>query len=108
MTAVVDQVKNEGRVVRFSVNPPSSQDCAEATHGWNLINLVPGLLVKATIKKVESLFSCNGHHLLNHSPYNVICVYFAGDKARIDPELPVLIHWPGGFPAHGARAGFRL
>lgn len=57
VTAVVDQVKNEGRVVRFSVSPPSSQDCAEAAHGWNLTNILPGLLVKATVKKVESLFS---------------------------------------------------
>lgn len=68
VTAVVDQVKNEGRVIRFSVNPPSSQHYAEATHGWNLNNLLPGLLVKATVKKVESPFSCSVHHLLNYSP----------------------------------------
>lgn len=54
VTAVVDQVKNEGRLVRFSVSPPSSQDCAEATQGWNLTNLLPGLLVKATVKKVKN------------------------------------------------------
>lgn len=53
VTAVVDQVKNEGRVVRFSVTPPSSQDCAEAAQGWNLTNILPGLLVKATVKKVR-------------------------------------------------------
>lgn len=55
VTAVVEQVKYEGRVVRFSPNAPSSQDCAEVTHGWNLTNLLPGLLVKATVKKVNRL-----------------------------------------------------
>lgn len=53
----VEEVKNEGRVVRFSDSPPTvSQACAESTHGWNLTNLLPGLLVKATIKKVEATF----------------------------------------------------
>lgn len=51
----VEEVKNEGRVVRFSVSPVG-QACAETTQGWNLTNLLPGLLVKATIKKVEATF----------------------------------------------------
>lgn len=56
VTSLVEDVKNEGRVVRFSVTPPTSQACAEPTQGWNLTNLLPGLLVKATIKKVETSF----------------------------------------------------
>lgn len=54
VTAQVEEVKNEGRVVRLS---DSCQACAESTQGWNLTNLLPGLLVKATIKKVEATFS---------------------------------------------------
>lgn len=57
VTSQVDEVKNEGRVVRLSCSPPTiSQACAESTQGWNLTNLLPGLLVKATIKKVEAAF----------------------------------------------------
>lgn len=54
VTSQVEEVKNEGRVVRLS---GSCQACAESTQGWNLINLLPGLLVKATIKKVKATFS---------------------------------------------------
>ncbi|KAM9362984.1 protein RRP5 homolog [Symphorus nematophorus] len=50
VTSQVEEVKNEGRVVRLSVSPP--QACADSEQGWNLTNLLPGLLVKATIKKV--------------------------------------------------------
>ncbi|XP_076584082.1 protein RRP5 homolog isoform X2 [Chaetodon auriga] len=53
VTSQVEQVKNEGRVVRLSVSPPTvTQACADSEQGWNLTNLLPGLLVKATIKKV--------------------------------------------------------
>lgn len=95
VTAVVDQVKNEGRLVRFSVSPPSSQNCAEATQGWNLTNLLPGLLVKATVKKVEPLVSRRMLLRVSHVKlFPLKCksrVYLAGDQARIDPELPVLV-----------------
>lgn len=54
MTSAVEEVKNEGRVVRLSVNRlNSSTTCAQSSQGWNLTNLLPGLLVKATIKKVQ-------------------------------------------------------
>lgn len=57
VTSQVDEVKNEGRVVRLSVSPPTmAQVCADPEQGWNLTNLLPGLLVKATIKKVETAF----------------------------------------------------
>nr|XP_046261090.1 protein RRP5 homolog [Scatophagus argus] len=53
VTSQVEEVKNEGRVVRLSARAPAiSQACAESKQGWNLTNLLPGLLVKATIKKV--------------------------------------------------------
>lgn len=53
VTSQVEGVKNEGRVVQLCVSPQTgAQACAVAEHGWNLTNLLPGLLVKATIKKV--------------------------------------------------------
>ncbi|XP_029285082.1 protein RRP5 homolog isoform X2 [Cottoperca gobio] len=53
VTSQVVEVKNDGRVVRLTVSPPTvAQACADSEQGWNLTNLLPGLLVKATIKKV--------------------------------------------------------
>ncbi|KAF3843991.1 hypothetical protein F7725_016039 [Dissostichus mawsoni] len=51
VTCGVDEVKNDGRMIRLSLSTPT-QACAESEQGWNLTNLLPGLLVKATIKKV--------------------------------------------------------
>ncbi|XP_034095029.1 protein RRP5 homolog [Gymnodraco acuticeps] len=51
VTCGVDEVKNDGRIIRLSLSTPT-QACAESEQGWNLTNLLPGLLVKATIKKV--------------------------------------------------------
>uniref|UniRef100_A0A8C9Y0K1 Protein RRP5 homolog n=1 Tax=Sander lucioperca TaxID=283035 RepID=A0A8C9Y0K1_SANLU len=49
VTSQVEEVKNDGRVVRLSVSPPAvAQACAESEQGWNLTNLLPGLLVKVT------------------------------------------------------------
>lgn len=54
VTSALEEVKNDGRVVRLSVSRlNSSQTCAQSSQGWNLTNLLPGLLVNATIKKVE-------------------------------------------------------
>ncbi|XP_068445534.1 protein RRP5 homolog isoform X2 [Clinocottus analis] len=53
LTSQLEEVKNDGRLVRLSVIPPTVvQACAKSEQGWNLTNLQPGLLVKATIKKV--------------------------------------------------------
>ncbi|XP_029001010.1 protein RRP5 homolog isoform X3 [Betta splendens] len=53
VTVQVEEIKNDGRVVRLSISPLTIvQACAESKQGWNLANLQPGLLVKATIKKV--------------------------------------------------------
>ncbi|XP_061578811.1 protein RRP5 homolog isoform X2 [Cololabis saira] len=52
-TFQVEEVRNNGRMVQLSVNHPSvAQACAELSQGWNLTNLLPGLLVNATVKKV--------------------------------------------------------
>ncbi|KAM4603795.1 protein RRP5 homolog isoform 1-T2 [Polymixia lowei] len=51
VTSRLDEVKNEGRVVRLSAHS-LARAFAAARHGWTLVNLLPGLLVKAKIKKV--------------------------------------------------------
>uniref|UniRef100_A0A671UEH3 Protein RRP5 homolog n=1 Tax=Sparus aurata TaxID=8175 RepID=A0A671UEH3_SPAAU len=69
VTAQVEEVKNDGRVARLSVSSSTlAQAFAESEQGWNLTNLLPGLLVKATIKKVTKhglilsfLTSFSGH-----------------------------------------------
>lgn len=54
LTCLVERVKNDGRVVSLSVNPAAvAQACAEPRQGWSLSNLLPGLLVKSTVKKVK-------------------------------------------------------
>lgn len=54
VTSALEEVKNEGRVVRLSVSRLNSgETCAQPGQGWNLTNLLPGLLVNATIKKVK-------------------------------------------------------
>lgn len=53
----VEEVKNAGRVVRLSTGPFSvAQACAGTQQGWNLTNLLPGLMIKATVKKVMMAF----------------------------------------------------
>lgn len=60
VTSQVEEIKNDGRLLRLSVSPSTiAQACAEPQHGWNLTNLLPGLMVKATIKKVESSYLSN-------------------------------------------------
>ncbi|XP_057699966.1 protein RRP5 homolog [Corythoichthys intestinalis] len=52
VTCQLKEVKNDGRLLRLAFNPSViGQTCAES-QGWNLTNLLPGLLVKATIRKV--------------------------------------------------------
>lgn len=53
----VEEVKNSGRVVRLVANPSAvTKVYADTEHGWTLTNLLPGLLVRATIKKVKTAF----------------------------------------------------
>lgn len=57
LTSQVEEVKNDGRMVQLSANPTTiAQTCAEPKQGWNLTTLLPGLLVKATIKEVKTVF----------------------------------------------------
>ncbi|MEQ2187505.1 hypothetical protein GOODEAATRI_005368 [Goodea atripinnis] len=60
VTFRVEEVKNGGRVVWLSSDLSTvAQACADTKHGWNLTNLLPGLRIKATIKKVTK----HGLHL---------------------------------------------
>uniref|UniRef100_A0A8C8C0K3 Protein RRP5 homolog n=1 Tax=Oncorhynchus tshawytscha TaxID=74940 RepID=A0A8C8C0K3_ONCTS len=53
VTSLLEEVKNDERVVRLSISPMAvAQAVADTAHGWTLTNLLPGLLVKAQIKKV--------------------------------------------------------
>ncbi|XP_030586460.1 protein RRP5 homolog isoform X2 [Archocentrus centrarchus] len=53
LTSQVEEVKNNGRVAQLSIDATTvAQACAEPQHGWTLTNLLPGLLVNATIKAV--------------------------------------------------------
>lgn len=135
MTFQVEEVKNDGRVVQLCASPSTiAQACAEPKQGWNLTNLLPGLLVKASIKKVKTVLPLTATFLLPFLWYNIIHfplvrwhylsvsylfilnhnfkwhlpVWFAGDQARSSPELLVLLQWPGGFSPHGAWTGIQL
>lgn len=49
----IEEVKNDGRVVRLSQNPQVlAKACATAQHGWTLDTLLPGLLIRARVKRV--------------------------------------------------------
>lgn len=59
LTSQIEEVKNDGRVVQLSANLTTiAQTCAEPKQGWNLTTLLPGLLVKAAIKEVKTVFLC--------------------------------------------------
>ncbi|XP_051982643.1 protein RRP5 homolog [Xyrauchen texanus] len=50
---LIEEVKNDGHVVRLSMNPQAlSKAYVETEHGWTLDTLLPGLLVRARIKRV--------------------------------------------------------
>ncbi|XP_051559208.1 protein RRP5 homolog [Myxocyprinus asiaticus] len=50
---LIEEVKNDGRVVRLSMNPQALSKAYVGTqHGWTLDTLLPGLLVQACIKRV--------------------------------------------------------
>ncbi|XP_060716290.1 protein RRP5 homolog [Tachysurus vachellii] len=93
VTAKLEEVKNEGRVVRLSVNPTVvNQTCAETNHGWTLSNLLPGLLVQVCIRKVTThglivTFLSNYTGLVDfmHVDPDKLATYKVGDevKARV-------------------------
>lgn len=90
VTSQVEKVKNDGRVVHLSVNPLTiAQAYAESAQGWTLTNLLPGLLVKATIKKVtkhglflEFLSSFSGHVDFLHLEPEHASGHKEGDEVR--------------------------
>ncbi|KAK7165863.1 hypothetical protein R3I93_005826 [Phoxinus phoxinus] len=50
---LIEEVKNDGRVVRLCQNPQVlAKACATAPHGWTLDTLLPGLLIRACVKRV--------------------------------------------------------
>uniref|UniRef100_H3C389 Protein RRP5 homolog n=1 Tax=Tetraodon nigroviridis TaxID=99883 RepID=H3C389_TETNG len=90
VTSALEEVKNDGRVVRLSVSRlNSSQTCAQSSQGWNLTNLLPGLLVNATIKKVtkhglilDFLSSFTGQVDFLHMEPEQASSYKEGDQVR--------------------------
>lgn len=94
MTCQLQAVKNDGRVVRLTyVSPGAAQACADDRQGWNLTNLLPGLLVKATIKKVTKhgllvrfLSSFNGQVDCLHVEPEEASSYAEGSEVK--PNLP--------------------
>ncbi|XP_062399126.1 protein RRP5 homolog [Sardina pilchardus] len=85
---LLEEVKNEGRLVRLSVDPAAvSEAVADADQGWTLSNLCPGLLVNAKIKKVtvhglilEFLSSFSGVVDFMHIDPDKVSSYKNGDE----------------------------
>ncbi|XP_036380286.1 protein RRP5 homolog isoform X1 [Megalops cyprinoides] len=90
VNCLLEEVKNEGRIVRLSVNPSAiAQAFAETQHGWTLSSLLPGLLVKAQIKKVtphglilEFLSSFTGSVDFLHMDADKKSNYSVGDNVK--------------------------
>ncbi|XP_027316494.1 protein RRP5 homolog [Anas platyrhynchos] len=56
LNCVIEQVKNEGRIVRLSVDRSEvAASLATEQQNWTLSNLLPGLVVKAKVQKVDPL-----------------------------------------------------
>lgn len=52
--SLIEEVKNEGRVVRLSLNPQAVNKAVAGTQqGWTLDSLLPGLLIRVHIKRVR-------------------------------------------------------
>lgn len=52
--SLIEEVKNEGRVVRLSLNPQAvNKSVAGTQQGWTLDSLLPGLLIRVHIKRVR-------------------------------------------------------
>lgn len=55
LNCVIVEVKNEGRMVRLSVDRSEvAASLATERQNWTLSNLLPGLVVKARVQKVSS------------------------------------------------------
>ncbi|KAJ8365798.1 hypothetical protein SKAU_G00146290 [Synaphobranchus kaupii] len=90
LQCLLQEVKNEGRIARLSVNPAAiARACAETQQGWTLSNLLPGLLVKAEIKEVtphglilEFLSSFTGSVDFMHIDADDVSSYSTGDNVK--------------------------
>ncbi|KAI1896821.1 hypothetical protein AGOR_G00098810 [Albula goreensis] len=90
LDCLLEEVKNEGRIVRVSIKPSAiAKACAETKHGWTLSSLLPGLLVQAKIKEVtphgmilEFLSSFNGSVDFMHIDTDKVSSYNAGDNVK--------------------------
>ncbi|CAL8358644.1 unnamed protein product, partial [Boreogadus saida] len=89
ITCRVDEVKGSGRVVRLSVNPLSlARAFADASHGWSLTSLQPGLLVRATVKTVTkhglllSFLSFSGQVDFLHMEPEEVSTYAVGQEVQ--------------------------
>ncbi|NXM02927.1 RRP5 protein, partial [Tyrannus savana] len=118
LTCVIVEVKNEGRVVRLSIDRSEvAASLATEKQNWALSNLLPGLVVKARVQKVTPLgmkltFLCyftgivdfmhmDPEKSMNYSPDQVVkaCVLSVhpGSKAVRLTLRPAFLH-PGGCP----------
>lgn len=71
MTVLIEEVKNDGRVVRLSQDPQAlGKACAETQQGWTLDTLLPGLLIQARIKRV--------------TPHGLIVTYLSSFTGMVD------------------------
>ncbi|NWQ60507.1 RRP5 protein, partial [Neopipo cinnamomea] len=118
LTCVIVEVKNEGRVVRLSIDRSEvAASLATEKQNWALSNLLPGLVVKARVLKVTpfgmkltflSYFTgivdfmhMDPEKSMNYSPDQVVkaCVLSVhpGSKAVRLTLRPAFLH-PGGSP----------
>ncbi|XP_051723103.1 protein RRP5 homolog [Ctenopharyngodon idella] len=53
MSILIEEVKNDGRVVRLTQNPQAlAKAVATIQHGWTLDAILPGLLIRGRVKRV--------------------------------------------------------
>ncbi|XP_069045275.1 protein RRP5 homolog isoform X2 [Lepisosteus oculatus] len=99
LNCLLEEVKNEGRIVRLSVGPSEiAKAVADTQQGWTLNSLLPGLIVKAKVKKVtihgpilEFLSSFTGTVDFLHIDSEKASDYTPGDTVKacvlyIDPS----------------------
>lgn len=54
MSILIEEVKNDGRVVRLTQNPQAlAKAVATIQHGWTLDAILPGLLIRGRVKRVS-------------------------------------------------------
>ncbi|KAI2668205.1 hypothetical protein H4Q32_004873 [Labeo rohita] len=71
VTVLIEEVKNDGRVVRLSQDPQAlGKAFAETQQGWTLDTLLPGLLIRARIKRV--------------TPHGLIVTYLSSFTGMVD------------------------